>query len=500
VEAAREVGAVVIGAGFSGIGASIALQRQGIDHVVLEAADDVGGTWRDNQYPGCRCDVPSHLYSFSFAPNPEWSTTYAAQPEIWAYLRDCAERYGVMERCRFGHEVLEATWDDEASRWIVSTTQGRFAAATLIGAYGPLSSPKVPDIEGLDRFGGRWLHSAQWVAADLLEGQRVAVIGTGASAVQIVPQIQPNVAHLTVFQRTPPWVLPHTNRDIRPVERAIYRRVPAAQRAVRTGVYWLRELFAIGLCRTPRRLETVRKIGVKHLESQVTDPVLRQKLLPSYTPGCKRITIANDYYPAIGEANVSLETAPISHLDESGIVMSDGRRIAADTVVLATGFHVTDHPMASRIRGRDGRSIAEVWERDGMQAYLGTTVTGFPNCFLLAGPNTGIGHTSLVVMIEAQLRYVAAALRERDRRGAATVEVTPAAQAAFVERVSRRMVRTVWTTGGCRSWYLDSHGRNTTLWPDFTWRFVLDTRRFNASGHRFGYSAGSRRPEPAQSV
>jgi len=500
LQAVEEVGAVVIGAGFSGIAASIALQREGIDHVVLEAADDVGGTWRDNRYPGCRCDVPSHLYSFSFAPNPEWSSTYASQPEIWAYLRACADRFGVLERCRFGHEVLEAAWDSESARWRVSTTQGNFVATTLIGAYGPLSSPKVPEIEGLDRFGGRLLHSAHWSGSVLLEGQRVVVIGTGASAVQIVPQIQPKTAQLTVFQRTPPWVLPHTNRDIRPIERAIYRRVPAAQRLVRTGVYWLRELFAIGLCRQPRHLETVRKMGIKHLESQVSDPVLRAKLLPSYTPGCKRITIANDYYPALSAPNVSLETAPIARLDETGVVTSDGRHIEADTVVLATGFHVTDHPMASRLRGSDGRSMAEVWEGAGMQAYQGATVPGFPNCFLLAGPNTGIGHTSLIVMIEAQLRYVEAALRERSRRGAATVEVTPAALAAFADRVGRRMVRTVWMTGGCQSWYLDRHGRNTTLWPDFTWRFVREAHRFDSSAHRFGYAARPPRTEPVPSA
>ncbi len=500
MQAAREVGAVVVGAGFSGIAASIALAGLGIDHVVLEAADDVGGTWRDNQYPGCRCDVPSHLYSFSFAPNPEWSTTYAAQAEIWEYLRNCAARFGVIERCRFGHEVLGASWDEDSARWRVSTTNGEFATDTLIGAYGPLSSPKLPDIEGLDRFGGRLVHSAHWSENDLLDGKRVAVIGTGASAVQIVPQIQPKVAQLTVFQRTPPWVLPHTNRAIRPIERAVYRRVPVAQRAVRTGVYWLRELFAIGLCRTPRRLETVRKLGVRHLHNQVSDPVLRAKLLPSYTPGCKRITIANDYYPALCAPNVTLETDSIACLDETGVVTSDGRHIDADVVVLATGFHVTDHPMAARVRGRQGRSMAEVWESDGMQAYQGTTLPDFPNCFLLAGPNTGIGHTSLIVMIEALLRYVAAALRERSRRGAATIEVTPAALASFAGRIGQRMGRTVWTTGGCQSWYLDRHGRNTTLWPDFTWRFVLDTRRFDPAAHRFGYTSRSRQIEPVQSV
>lgn len=475
---------VVIGAGLSGIASSVQLQRGGFDHVVLEKGPDVGGTWLANQYPGCRCDVPSHLYSFSFAPNPEWTTTFAAQPEILEYLQGVSRKFHVYEHCRFDEEVLEARYDDTRGEWDVRTSQANYRCDVVIAAFGLLSAPSVPLITGLEHFEGRVVHSAMWEAGELFDGESVAVVGTGASAIQLVPQVQPHVAALHVFQRTPAWVLPHPNRDIRDVERRLYRHFPVLQKAVRIGVYWLRELFAYGLCRAPKRLETARKMALDHLESQVDDPELRAKLTPSYTPGCKRITIANDYFPAISAANAELVTEAISEVEPHGIRTTDGVSRTVDTIVLATGFQPTNHPVAHRIFGRAGSSLADDWDHEGMRAYLGTSVAGFPNLFFLAGPNTGIGHTSLVFMVESQLRYVMDALRARRARGAVSIEVTPEAQAKFNEELRHKMPATVWASGHCTSWYLDSKGRNTTLWPDFTWRFGLRTRRLDVSDHR----------------
>ncbi|HXM56013.1 MAG TPA: NAD(P)/FAD-dependent oxidoreductase, partial [Candidatus Dormibacteraeota bacterium] len=313
------VRALVIGAGFAGLGASIALQRQGIEHVVLERAEDVGGTWRDNHYPGCKCDVPSHLYSFSFALNPDWTSTYSSQPEIWDYLRRTAERFGVLDRIRFGAEVREACWDGNAQRWEVETAGDRWTADVVVVATGGLSVPSVPDLPGLDRFGGTVFHSADWDDAHDLDGERVAVVGTGASAVQIVPRIQPRVGRLQLFQRTPAWVLPHGDRPIPRWQRRLYRRLPLVQRLVRAGVYWTRELLVLGLCKDPRWIEPVRRLATRHLERQVPDPDLRERLRPTFAPGCKRLLLSNDYYPALTRPNVDVVTEPIVEVTERAI-------------------------------------------------------------------------------------------------------------------------------------------------------------------------------------
>ena len=477
--------AAVIGSGFAGIGASIALGRSGVDHFVLERADDLGGTWRDNRYPGCRCDVPSHLYSFSFAPNPEWSETYSCQDEIWDYLRRTAERYGVTDRTLFGHEVLEASWDDDAQRWRLVTARGERTADVLILGNGPLAEPSLPDIPGLSGFRGTWFHSARWPADLDLAGRRVAVVGTGASAIQIVPAIQPSVEHLTVFQRTAPWVVPHRNRRITNVERSLYRRFPALQRLARAFVYWSRELLVGPMLTTGRGLDRLERLLRRTVEKQVRDPELRAKLIPDYRPGCKRLLPSNDWYPAIQKPNVDLVTDKILEIGYDRILTVEGQEIQVDTIVFATGFHVTDNPVIDRVRGRDGRTLAEHWSATGMQAYLGTTVPDFPNFFMLAGPNTGIGHTSLLYMIEAQLAYVSDALETMTRRGAASVEVRQRALEAWTKEVQTKAASTVWNTGGCASWYLDAEGRNTTLWPDYTFRFRRRTRRFDPASYEF---------------
>lgn len=475
----------VVGLGFSGVAAVVRLKQAGIeDVVVFERGEDVGGTWRDNTYPGCQCDVPSHLYSLSFAPNPHWARTYSMQPEIAQYLRATAERFDVLRHVRFGTPVQSVRWDGGAQHWVLDTAAGAHTANAVIMANGPLSEPKVPTLPGIERFTGTTFHSAQWDHGHDLAGERVAVVGTGASAIQFVPAIQPKVGRLVVFQRTPPWVLPHRDRAITARERALYRALPLTQRAVRSAVYWSRELISPAFTRNPKRMRIVRLVALRHLRKQVPDPALRRKLTPRYTPGCKRLLLSNDWYPALTAPNVTVETSGIREVRERSIVTADGTEHEVDTIVFGTGFHVIDNPGFACIVGEDGRTLADVWADDGMRAYKNTTVSGFPNLFLLAGPNTGIGNTSLLVMVEAQVRYAVSALRWLREHGAASVDVRRESLDAFSAEVQRRMPPTVWSSGGCSSWYLDGHGRNPTMWPDFTFRFVRMTRRFDVEAYR----------------
>ncbi|MGH8861170.1 MAG: flavin-containing monooxygenase [Jatrophihabitantaceae bacterium] len=476
---------VVIGAGFGGIGMSIKLARAGVPHVVLERRQDVGGTWLANTYPGCRCDVPSHLYSFSFAPNPDWSNSYSPQPEIWRYLRRVAEQHGVIDRTRFGCEVRSGSWDGRARRWVLETSVGEMTADVVVAANGPLSEPSVPHFEGSADFRGQIVHSAQWDHSTDLAGKRVAVIGTGASAVQIVPAVQKQAAELFVFQRTPAWIMPHRGRDISDTERRLYRMLPAVQRVVRGYHYWLNELLLVPpLAKYPARTKGIRKLALKHLHTQVSDPALRHRLTPDFLPGCKRLTPSNDYLPAIAASNTTLVTDGIARFTPDGIRTADATVHEVDVVILATGFKVTDPSIGDRMRGRTGRTMREVWDaKAGMRCYNGTTTAEFPNMYILAGPNTGIGHTSLIYMIEAQIGYVMRALQVMAERGIAALDVRPDVEAAWDEQVQRKLSRSVWNTGGCASWYLDGHGRNPTIWPDYTFAFARRLARFDLESY-----------------
>lgn len=470
----------IVGTGFSGLGMALALERAGFDdYVVFERASRLGGTWRDNIYPGCQCDVPSHLYSFSFRPNPEWTRTYSTQPEIQNYLERCAREADISSHVLFNHEVKRSQWDEDERYWVVETSGGTWRVDVLITAHGGLAEPAIPEIEGLSSFEGEVIHSAAWDPELDLEGRRVAVVGTGASAIQIVPRVQPKAENLTVFQRTPAWVLPHTDREISDWERRVYRRFPLIQKLMRGLIYCSRELLVFGMAKNPRLLEPLRRYAKAHIGRHIKDRSLRRKLTPRYQPGCKRLLLSDDYYPALSAHNVDLVTEPIARVEPDGIVSGDGCKHQLDSIIFATGFRVTDNPMLERVIGRQGRSLREHWAATGMRAYLGTTVDGFPNLFLMTGPNTGIGHTSLLVMIEAQISYVVKALRALTRQGASTFEVRTEVLERFNEELQSKMTGSVWTHGGCSSWYLDDHGRNATLWPDFTWRFKLATRRFD---------------------
>jgi cation diffusion facilitator CzcD-associated flavoprotein CzcO len=487
-DAIPHVRIAIIGAGFSGLGMAIRLRQEGIeDFVVLERADEVGGTWRDNTYPGCQCDIPSYLYSFSFAPNPDWTRSYPLQGEIRDYLRRCAEEFGVMPHIRFGHELSDATWDESSRRWQLETPHGSLSADVLVAGIGGLSAPSTPEIPGLERFEGTMFHSSAWDHEHDLDGERVAVIGTGASAIQFVPRIQPSLARLHLFQRTPPWVLPDMDRPISDRERRLFRKVPLLQRLLRMAIYWGHEATVFVTIVNRRLAKLLERQGRRHLQSQVTDATLRGRLTPDYTVGCKRILLSNDYYPALMQSNVELVTDPIEEVRERSILTRDGVEREIDTIILGTGFKVHDHPSFGRVRGRDGRTLAEEWQ-GSPRAYIGTTVPGFPNLFLLVGPNSAGGFNSIVFTSEAHINYVIECIEKMDERGLESVEIRRDVYEAYNRGVDERLSESVWNAGGCQSWYLDANGHNNVWWPGFTWRLWQRTRRFDID--RYSVRAG----------
>ncbi|MFJ6855307.1 flavin-containing monooxygenase [Streptomyces sp. NPDC091271] len=474
----EHVRVAVIGSGFGGLGAAVRLRREGItDFLVLERAGAVGGTWRDNSYPGCACDVPSHLYSFSFAPNPDWPRTFSGQQHIRAYLEHVADTFGLRPHIRLNHEVSVMRWDNDELHWVIETANGAtITADAVVSATGPLSDPKLPDIPGLAEFPGKVFHSAQWDHDYDLSGKRVAVVGTGASAIQIVPEIQPKAGRLTLFQRTPPWVMPRMDRAISGAEKWLHRALPFTATA-RRGLLWgIRELQVGAFTKHPNQLGLVETIAKSNMARAVKDPALRAKLTPSYRIGCKRILLSNAYYPALAQPNVDVVDSGLSEVRGSTLVGSDGTETEADVIILGTGFHVTDMPIATRVVGADGITLAESW-KDGMQALRGATAAGFPNWMTIIGPNTGLGNSSMILMIESQLNYMADFMRQLDVLGGrVALDARPAAVGAWNHRVQERMKRTVWNTGGCTSWYLDADGRNTTVWPGTTAEFRRATR------------------------
>ncbi|CAL9545462.1 Baeyer-Villiger monooxygenase [Streptomyces sp. enrichment culture] len=491
----EHVRVAVVGSGFGGLGAAVRLRREGItDFVILERAGEVGGTWRDNSYPGCACDVPSHLYSFSFAPNPEWPRTFSGQRHIRAYLEHVADTFGLRPHLRLHSEVRRMTWDARELRWEIETASGRLTADVVVSATGPLSDPKIPDIPGLDSFPGTVFHSARWDHDHDLTGKRVAVVGTGASAIQFVPAVQPKAARLTLFQRTPAWVMPRMDRPISGAERFLHRTVPVTTR-LRRGLLWgIRELQVQAFTKHPEELGFVELLAKRNIARAVKDPALRAKLTPDYRIGCKRILLSNDYYPALARPNTDVVASGLSEVRGSTLVAADGTETEADVIIFGTGFHVTDMPIAERVVGADGHTLAQSW-KSGMEALRGASAAGFPNFLTVIGPNTGLANTSMILMIESQLNYLADYLRQlRVLGGRAALDARPAAVDAWNRRVQERMKRTVWNTGGCTSWYLDASGRNTTIWPGTTTEFRRATRRVDLAEYDVLRPAASQAP------
>ncbi|MDP4026027.1 NAD(P)/FAD-dependent oxidoreductase [Methylobacterium sp. NEAU 140] len=477
---------LIVGAGFSGIAMAIRCRQAGIGPIrVIEKGAGIGGTWRENTYPGAACDVPSHLYSLSFAPKTDWTRLYAGQPEIEAYLRETAERHGLTPLIGLETTLLGAAWDEAAGLWRAQTDRGTIRARAIVSGTGGLHHPAYPDIPGRESFAGPSFHTAAWDHGADLDGKRVGVIGTGASAVQIVPELAARAGHLTLFQRTPPWIMPKNDRPIPAAARARYRRLPVLRRLERARLFWLHELRALfGFTKVSKLTDQAEAIARRHLKKAVPDPALRAKLTPRYRLGCKRVLISDAYYPALQRPNVTVETGTIARITRAGVATADGTVHALDALVYATGFDVTGGFRRVEIVGRGGLRLTEAWA-DGMQAYQGITVAGFPNYFMLVGPNTGLGHNSITAMIEIQVRHVLDCLRALER-GARTIEVRPEAQARFVAGVRGRLDDSIWVAGGCRSWYLDAQGRNTTLWPDSVLAYRRSARRARLADYRLG--------------
>jgi cation diffusion facilitator CzcD-associated flavoprotein CzcO len=478
---------IIVGTGFAGLGMAIKLKAAGeSDFVVLEKADSVGGTWRENTYPGCACDVQSHLYSFSFEPNPKWSRMFARQPEIRDYLEHCTDKYGVRKHIRFDSEITSARFDEGENRWHVEVGGGvaRYTARVVVAGFGPLSRPDFPEIEGVEEFRGDFFHSAQWDDGVELADKRVAVIGTGASAIQFVPQIAGQVAELKLFQRTPPWVLPKPDRPTLGPERLLFRRFPALQRAYRDLIYWRLETRVLGMTlgRASSIMKAAELLGRIHIRRAIKDPALREAVTPDYTIGCKRILMSNDYYPALARDNVSVVAGGVTRVTERGVVDAEGHEHEVDVIIYGTGFKVHDPLGALRITGRRGAELGQVWREDGLEAYLGTTIAGFPNLFVLVGPNTGLGHNSIIYMIESQVHYVLEAIRTMRERELAAVDVRREVQARYNDGLQEQLAGSVWASG-CSSWYLDASGKNRTLWPGFTFKFREATGEFSADDY-----------------
>jgi len=474
--------ALIIGAGFTGIGAAMRLAEAGVkDIIILERSDRVGGTWCDTTYPGASCDVPSLLYSFSFVKNPKWSRTYSPAPEICRRIEDMATRFDVHRHIRFNHEVSDLTFDGHAGAWTVKTKDhNQFCARTVILASGPLSDVSFPDIRGLDSYRGTKIHSARWDHDYDFTGKRVADIGTGASAIQIIPELVKRADFVKVFQRTPCWVLPRLDpyfgKATPPAVQALFAKVPATQRIARQALFWGHEASASALVWNTPLTSLVARLGQAHIHAQVKDPWMRRQLTPDFAPGCKRMLVSSDYYPALQRDNCKLIDWPIATLSPVGIRTSDGIEHHLDAIVFATGYdvHLTGPPF--RVTGLDGRSLASEWA-DGAQAYKSISAHGYPNLFFMTGPNSGPGHNSLLVYVEGQLDYAVRGITTILDNDLRFLDVRDDVQRRYNTRIQRRLTKTTWMSG-CNSWYLTKDGFNGSMYPGFATQYLRQMRDF----------------------
>ena len=450
----------------------------------LREREEIGGTWWDNRYPGCACDIPSHLYSFSFAPSTEWTRMYPGQQEIHAYLKRCVEHYGLGPYIRVSTRFQEAVWDESEGVWNATTGDNmRIRARVLVSGMGALHVPRYPSIPGLERFKGPAFHSSVWDHIVNLDGKNIAVVGTGASAIQFVPQIAPRAGRLQLFQRTPAWIVPRLDFAFSEKWKRRFRSIPLTRWALRQYIFWRQEIRVLGFLGNETFRKKVEAISLRHLARRIKDPKMRAALTPNYQLGCKRVLVSDDFYPALNRPNVELVTEQIAEVREHSIVTQDSVERPIDVLIYGTGFRASEPLIGCRIVGRGGVEIHDAW-KERMSAYLGVTVTGFPNFFMMLGPNTGLGHNSVILMIEAQVNYAMKCLKLMNRRRHKVMEVRAETQQRFVEDVYRRMKRTVWQSGGCHSWYQDQRtGEITTLWPGSVVSYLRRTRSVSASDY-----------------
>lgn len=473
----------IVGAGFAGIIAALRLKQTKRDSfVIFEKAADVGGTWRDNIYPGCACDVPSNLYSISFEPNPNWQRMYSSQPEILAYLSGVVQKHDLESRICYNSEIVNYEFLEEHGLWKLTDRQGATTTVQMvIVAIGPFNRPQMPDIKGIESFAGKTLHSARWDTNYDLKGKRVAVVGTGASAVQIVPAIASEVAQLTVFQRTAPWIGTRMDGEVPLKKRLRYKKYPFIQQFWRGFLYWFLEFRGLMFMGNQRIYNYFEKLSLQKLQDEVHDPETRRKLTPNYRLGCKRILSSDDYLPTFNRPNVILETDPIGEITPDGIVTKTGTRHKFDAIIFATGFEVADITTDMRVYGRGGRELFAEWSAKGLEAYRGTTIAGYPNLAFILGPNTGLGHNSMIHMMESQMNYILKYLNLLEKRGAnAFLDLKPSVQESYNQLIHNQFQTTVWASG-CSSWYLNAAGRNTTLYPRLTARFRRETKRIDGN-------------------
>ncbi len=475
----------IIGAGFGGLGMGIKLkQAKRNNFIILERASELGGTWRDNTYPGCACDVPSVVYSFSFDQNPNWTHLYSKQPEILAYLRACVERFNIRDHIRFNSDVCELRFVEADGYWEVKTRVGEvFTARHVVSAMGPLNRPNMPNFPGLDKFQGEKFHSSQWRHDVDLTGKRVAVVGTGASAIQFIPEVAKQAGHVTVFQRTPPWVIGRHDQPVAGWRKQLYAQLPQVMQAQRGLEYLFLESRIGGFMGNPIGAAGFQKIAERALERMVPDPTLRAAVTPNYKPGCKRILVSDDYYPALMRDNVTLVTHPVDSVTERGVVYTNDVECEVDVIIFGTGFVASEYLIDMSVFGRNKRELITEWGDSGPNAYRGTQISGYPNLFFILGPNTGLGHNSVVHMMESQYAYIFDYFRLLEEQRKPFLDVKPEAQVAYNDKLQQRLANTIWQSGGCQSWYQMANGKNTTLWPGSTIRFRREMRRVSAEAY-----------------
>ncbi|HLV77027.1 MAG TPA: NAD(P)/FAD-dependent oxidoreductase [Marinobacter sp.] len=486
----RSPSVLIIGTGFGGIGMAIRLLKAGIhDITLLEKTGGVGGTWRDNTYPGAACDVQSHLYSYSFEPKHDWSRKFGTQKEILEYIESCVRKYQLTPRIRFNQAVQSAEFDDQSNQWRVTTETGDiYAANVLVTATGQLNRPAIPDLPGLDSFQGQQFHSARWDHSLDLRGKRVAVIGTGASAIQFVPEICGKVASLDLYQRSAAWVLPKADRPFSPLEQTLFKKLPLWDRAYRATIYMKNEARALAFTRFSGVLDIFARQARKLARRDVTNEAKFEAIVPDYQIGCKRILISNEWYKAINKPQLNLITDGIERVNETGLISGSGDHRPADVIIFGTGFRASEFLSPIRITGRHGRSLNEAWA-NGSRAFKGITVSGFPNLFMLYGPNTNLAHNSILYMLESQYRYIISALKALSRYPNAAMDVREDRLVSYSESVQENLDGSVWQAG-CTSWYLDRHGRNTINWPGFTFSYRFSTRAVDTADYQFIAPAG----------